>query len=45
MIIIIGASSFIGVHTAAEFIKEGCEILVTGRKNKFKSYFHRCPIY
>ena len=39
MVIIIGASSFIGVHTVAEFLKEGCDILVTGRNNKFKSYY------
>lgn len=39
MIIIIGASSFIGVHTVAEFLNQGCEILVTGRNNKFKEYY------
>lgn len=32
MYIIIGASSFIGVYTANEFLKQGCEIIVTGRK-------------
>lgn len=32
MYIIIGASSFIGVYTADEFLKQGCEIIVTGRK-------------
>lgn len=39
MFIIIGASSFIGVYTADEFLKQGCEILVTGRNNKFKSHY------
>lgn len=39
MVIIIGASSFIGVHTVAEFLNEGCEVLVTGRNNKFKEYY------
>ena len=39
MFIIIGASSFIGVYTADEFLKQRCEILVTGRNNKFKSHY------
>ena len=39
MYIIIGASSFIGVHTVEEFLKQGCEVLVTGRNNKFRSYY------
>lgn len=39
MYIIIGASSFIGVYTADEFIKQGCEIIVTGRNNKFKEHY------
>ena len=34
MYIIIGASSFIGVHTVEEFLKQGCEVLVTGRDRK-----------
>lgn len=39
MVIIIGASSFIGVHTVDEFRKQGCEVLVTGRNNKFKEHY------
>ena len=39
MYIIIGASSFIGVHTVEEFLKQGCEVLVTGRNNKIRSYY------
>lgn len=39
MYIIIGAGSFIGVHTVDEFLKHGCEVLVTGRNNKFRSYY------
>lgn len=39
MYIIIGASSFIGVYTADEFLKQGCEIIVTGRNNKFKEHY------
>lgn len=39
MYIIIGASSFIGVYTVDEFIKQGCEVLVTGRNNKFKEHY------
>lgn len=39
MYIIIGASSFIGVYTVDEFIKQGCKVVVTGRKNKFKDHY------
>lgn len=44
MVIIIGASSFIGVHTVEEFRKQGCEVLVTGRNNKFRSYYEELGI-
>lgn len=36
MIIVIGATSFIGVHTVTELVNQGCEVLVTGRNNKLK---------
>ena len=39
MYIIIGASSFIGVYTVDEFLKHGCEVIVTGRNNKFKQHY------
>jgi len=39
MIIVIGASSFIGVHTVEELLKQNCEIVVTGRNNKFKEHY------
>lgn len=39
MFIIIGASSFIGVYTVDEFLKHDCEVLVTGRNNKFKEHY------
>lgn len=39
MYIIIGASSFIGVYAVEEFLKQGCKVIVTGRKNKFKRYY------
>ena len=41
MYIIIGASSFIGVYTVDEFLKQGCEVLVTGRNNKFRDYYEK----
>ena len=41
MYLIIGASSFIGVHTAEVFLKLGCSILVTGRCNKFRDYYEK----
>lgn len=39
MYIIIGASSFIGVHTVEALLSNGEDVLVTGRNNKFKSYY------
>lgn len=39
MYIVIGASSFIGVYTVDEFLKQGCEVIVTGRNNKFKEHY------
>lgn len=40
MIIVIGATSFIGVHTVTELLNRGCEVLVTGRNNRFKEYYN-----
>lgn len=39
MIIVIGASSFIGVHTVEELLKQHCKVVVTGRNNKFKEHY------
>lgn len=44
MVIIIGASSFIGVHTTEEFLKQGGEILVTGRNNKFREHYEKLGV-
>lgn len=44
MYIIIGASSFIGVYTVDEFLKQGCEVVVTGRNNKFKEHYDKLGI-
>ncbi|MBO5622675.1 MAG: NAD(P)-dependent oxidoreductase [Butyrivibrio sp.] len=44
MYIIIGASSFIGVYTADEFLKQSCEVIVTGRKNKFKEHYDKLGV-
>lgn len=44
MYIIIGASSFIGVYTVEEFLKQGCEIIVTGRNNKFKEHYDKLGV-
>lgn len=44
MYIIIGASSFIGVYTADEFLNQGCKIIVTGRNNKFKSHYDKLGV-
>ena len=39
MIIVIGASSFIGVYTVEELLKQGFEVLVTGRNNKCRDHY------
>ena len=39
MIIVIGASSFIGVYTVEELMNQGCKVLVTGRNNKFREHY------
>lgn len=39
MIIVIGGSSFIGVHTVAELLNEGCKVTVTGRNDRFREYY------
>ena len=39
MIIVIGATSFIGVHTVTELVNQGCKVLVTGRKDRFKNHY------
>lgn len=44
MYIIIGASSFIGVYTVEEFLKQGEKVIVTGRKNKFKEHYDRLGV-
>lgn len=41
MYIIIGASSFIGVHTVDEFLSHHCEVVVTGRNNKYREYYEK----
>lgn len=44
MYIIIGASSFIGVYTVDEFLKQDCEVIVTGRNNKFKEHYDKLGV-
>lgn len=44
MYIIIGASSFIGVYTADEFLKQGCKLLVTGRNHIFKDHYDKLGV-
>jgi UDP-glucose 4-epimerase len=44
MYIVIGASSFIGVYTVDEFLKQGCEVIVTGRNNKFKDHYDKLGV-
>lgn len=44
MIIVIGATSFIGVHTVTELVNQGCEVVVTGRNNKFKEHYEKLGV-
>lgn len=44
MILIIGASSFIGVHTVSEFLNQGCKVAVTGRNNRFKEHYDKLGV-
>ncbi len=44
MVIVIGATSFIGVHTVTEFVNQGCEVLVTGRKDKYKEHYDKLGV-
>ncbi|EOX2776817.1 NAD-dependent epimerase/dehydratase family protein, partial [Enterococcus hirae] len=44
MYIVIGASSFIGVYTVAEFLKQGEQVIVTGRNNKFKEHYDKLGV-
>lgn len=44
MYIIIGASSFIGVYTVEEFLNQGCEVVVTGRNNRFKEHYDKLGV-
>lgn len=44
MYIVFGASSFIGVYTVDEFLKQGEQVLVTGRNNKFKEHYDKLGV-
>ncbi|MCI5698581.1 MAG: NAD(P)-dependent oxidoreductase [Eubacteriales bacterium] len=39
MVLIIGATSFLAVHTVDALLENGEKVAVTGRDNKFKDYF------
>lgn len=39
MIVVIGATSFIGVHTVSELVNRGEEVVVTGRNNRFRDHY------
>ena len=42
MYIIIGATGFIGLYTAEYFVRQGCEVLATGRNHKVEKYLECC---
>ena len=44
MVVVIGASSFIGVYTVEELLKQNCKVLVTGRNNKFKEHYEKLGV-
>lgn len=39
MIIVIGASSFIGVYTVNALLKNNCKVVATGRSNRFREHY------
>lgn len=41
MILIIGANSFLAVHTVDKLLGYGEEVIVTGRNNKFRDYYEK----
>jgi len=44
MVVLIGATSFIGVYTVAELLSQGCEVVVTGRNNKFRDHYEKLGV-
>ena len=44
MIIVIGGTSFIGVHTVNKLLEKKQKVLVTGRNNKFKKYYEELGV-
>jgi UDP-glucose 4-epimerase len=44
MIIVIGATSFIGVHTITELVSQGCDVLATGRNNRFREHYAKLGV-
>jgi len=39
MIVVIGASSFIGVYVVEELLKNNCQVVATGRNERFRKYY------
>lgn len=39
MILVIGGTSFIGVYVVEELLRQKCQVIVTGRNNKFKEHY------
>lgn len=44
MILVIGGSSFIGVHVIERLRKDGFEVATTGRRDTFKDYYSRLNV-
>ena len=44
MVIVIGASSFIGVYTVEELLKQGYEAFVTGRMDRFREHYEKLGV-
>jgi len=44
MIIVIGASSFIGVYTINALLEQGYKVLATGRKDGFRDYYKKLGV-
>lgn len=41
MILVIGANSFLAVHTVDKFLEYGEKVVVTGRNDKFRDYYEK----
>ena len=44
MIVVIGASSFIGIYTVEELLRRGMKVVATGRSDRFRQHYERLGV-